>query len=81
VPFVGLRLGLGRLEARNSDGGNPTETTFVISPKAGILVRFTERVALQVSVEYRGNYLVGLGGYDYGHRHLIAVPIGLAFAF
>jgi len=81
IPFAGLRLGIGRLEARNKDGGNPTETTFVIAPKIGILVRLAEQIALQVSVEYRGNYLFDLGGYDYGHRHLIGVPIGIAFAF
>lgn len=81
VPFAGLRLGIGRMKARNSDGGNPTETTFVIAPKAGVLVRLSEQAALQVSVEYRGNYIMGLSGYDYGHRHLIAVPIGIALAF
>jgi hypothetical protein len=80
IPFAGLRLGIGRLEARNKDGGKPTDTTFVVAPKVGILVRLAEQIALQVSVEYRGNYLFDLDGYDYGHRHLIAVPIGVAFA-
>lgn len=80
--FAGLRLGAGFTREGDADGGLPeSHPALVVAPRAGILLRLTDRLGLHAYAEYQGAYVPTDTKYERGSRHLIRVPIGITATF